>query len=64
VRAEESAAPVVAEPPPPSLTDDEARTRLEADGEPFVFYLDSATGDGKVLYHRYDGHYGLILLPR
>lgn len=50
------------EPPPPSLTDGEARARLEADGEPFVFYVDSETGAGRVLYHRYDGHYGLIEL--
>ena len=50
------------EPPPPSLTDAEARTRLAADGEPFVFYLDTVTGEGRVLYHRYDGHYGLLAL--
>lgn len=49
------------EPSPPTLTDQEARVRLEADGEPFVFYLDAA-GSGRVLYHRYDGHYGLIEL--
>ena len=36
--------------------------RLEADGEPFVFYRDSETSEGRVLYHRYDGHYGLITL--
>jgi ribosome-associated translation inhibitor RaiA len=48
------------EPPPPSLDDTEARVRLDADGEPFVFYLDTGTGEGRVLYHRYDGHYGLI----
>ena len=53
-------AAVTYEGTPPTLTDVEARTRLEADGEPFVFYLDSATGTGRVLYHRYDGHYGLI----
>ena len=29
-------------------------------GEPFVFYLDPETGRGRVLYIRYDGHYGLI----
>ena len=28
--------------------------------EPFVFYLDGATGRGAVVYRRYDGHYGLI----
>jgi ribosome-associated translation inhibitor RaiA len=53
---------VTYEPAPPRLSDEEARARLEADGEPFVFYLDSATGEGRVLYHRYDGHYGLIAL--
>jgi len=55
-------ATVASEPPPPLLTDAEARARLEADGEPFVFYLDSTTEAGRVLYHRYDGHYGLIEL--
>ncbi len=55
-------ATVTYEAPPSVMTDDEARTRLEADGEPFVFYLDSRTGGGRVLYHRYDGHYGLITL--
>jgi ribosome-associated translation inhibitor RaiA len=49
-------------PPPPSLSDDEARARLEADGEPFVFYLAGDSDTGRVLYHRYDGHYGLIEL--
>lgn len=57
-----AATTVTYEAPPSTLTDTEARTRLEADGEPFVFYLDSGTGDGRVLYHRYDGHYGLITL--
>lgn len=46
--------------PPPPLTDAQARTRLETFDEPFVFYLDRDSGEGKVLYHRYDGHYGLI----
>ncbi|MFI5626011.1 sigma 54 modulation/S30EA ribosomal C-terminal domain-containing protein [Nocardioides sp. NPDC051685] len=49
-------------PPPPSLTEGQARARLEAAGEPFVFYLDAGTGAGCVLYRRYDGHYGLIVL--
>lgn len=59
----EAATPVIHDPPPPTLTDDQARTRLEAVGEPFVFYLDAETGEGRVLYLRYDGHYGLIALP-
>jgi hypothetical protein len=25
-----------------------------------VFFADETTGRGNVLYHRYDGHYGLI----
>lgn len=48
--------------PPPALTDAQARTRLETYDEPFVFYVDRDSGDGRVLYHRYDGHYGLIEL--
>ena len=53
-------AAVVHEAGPPRLSDDEARARLEADGEPWVFYLDPATGEGRVLYLRYDGHYGIV----
>lgn len=64
VEPDATVATVTYEPPPPSLTDAEARTRLEADSEPFVFYHDSSTRDGRVLYHRYDGHYGLIELNR
>ena len=56
----EAVASVTQEPPPPALTDSEARTRLEADGEPFVFYVDADSAQGRVLYRRYDGHYGLI----
>ena len=56
----DAVATVTSEPPPPRLTDDQARTRLAADGEPFVFYLDADSGQGRVLYRRYDGHYGLI----
>ncbi|HET7691131.1 MAG TPA: HPF/RaiA family ribosome-associated protein [Nocardioidaceae bacterium] len=55
-------AAVTYEPPPPSLTDAEARARLEANDERFVFYLDRDRGVGSVLYRRYDGHYGLIEL--
>jgi ribosome-associated translation inhibitor RaiA len=57
-----SVATVTFESMPPRLSDDEARRRLEADDEPFVFYVDEETGGGRVLYHRYDGHYGLITL--
>jgi ribosome-associated translation inhibitor RaiA len=33
---------------------------LDLGDEPFVFFLDEQTGDGNVVYRRYDGHYGLI----
>src|SRR5690606_19084054 len=46
--------------PAPRLTLDEARDRLELAGLPFVFFVEPGTGRGAVLYHRYDGHYGLI----
>ncbi|MFH8384683.1 HPF/RaiA family ribosome-associated protein [Kitasatospora sp. NPDC018058] len=60
---------VLAEPVPglavctgavPELTVAEAADRLGLAGGPFVFFTDTATGRGNVLYHRYDGHYGLI----
>ena len=38
----------------------EAVERLNLTGWPFVFYADPATGRARVLYRRYDGHYGLI----
>ena len=53
-------ATVVREPAPPNLTDQEARTRLDAADEPFVFYLAEATGEGRVIYLRYDGQYGIV----
>lgn len=44
----------------PTLSESDAVARLELSGEPFVFFLDPDTGRGRVLYVRYDGHYGLI----
>ena len=44
----------------PRLTVAQATSRLEATGLPFVFFADAGTGRGQVLYHRYDGDYGLI----
>lgn len=38
----------------------EAVERMNLTGWSFVFYADVATGRGRVLYRRYDGHYGLI----
>lgn len=43
------------------LTVDEARERLEAGQERWVFFEDATTRRGHVLYLRYDGHYGLIV---
>ncbi|MFE9425778.1 HPF/RaiA family ribosome-associated protein [Kitasatospora sp. NPDC006697] len=44
----------------PRLTVADAAARLDLSGLPFVFFTDAATDRGNVLYHRYDGHYGLI----
>ena len=45
---------------PAELTVPDAIQRLGANGEPFVFFTNAATGRGNVVYRRYDGHYGLI----
>lgn len=50
----------VSEQPAPLLTTQEAIDRLNLTGLPFVFYLDADHARGRLLYHRYDGHYGLI----
>jgi ribosome-associated translation inhibitor RaiA len=46
--------------PAADLTVAEARERLDADGERFVYFRDRATGRGSVLYHRVDGQLGLL----
>src|SRR5271157_5342887 len=46
--------------PVPCLTEEEAANRLGLLGLPFLFFIDAAQGRVSVLYHRYDGHYGLI----
>jgi hypothetical protein len=50
------------ETPAAELSVDEAIERLNAGGEPFVFFASAVTGRGAVVYRRYDGHYGLITL--
>lgn len=50
----------IADTTPAEVTVSEAIQRLDADGEPFVFFANTATGRGNVVYRRYDGHYGLI----
>jgi ribosome-associated translation inhibitor RaiA/cold shock CspA family protein len=46
--------------PAPELDLAQARERLDVGVEPWVFHTDAETGRGRVLYRRYDGHYGLI----
>ncbi|HZE17383.1 MAG TPA: sigma 54 modulation/S30EA ribosomal C-terminal domain-containing protein [Mycobacterium sp.] len=46
--------------PAPRLTVQEAIERLGLLGLPFLFFVDAEQNRGCVLYHRYDGHYGLI----
>ncbi|WP_342781567.1 sigma 54 modulation/S30EA ribosomal C-terminal domain-containing protein [Amycolatopsis rhizosphaerae] len=46
--------------PAPQLTTAEAVDRLNLLGLPFLFFLDVERRRGALLYHRYDGHYGLI----
>ncbi|BAU81772.1 hypothetical protein SLA_0818 [Streptomyces laurentii] len=44
----------------PRMTIMEAKERLDVTSWPFVFFADAGIGRGNGLYHRYDGHYGLI----
>lgn len=46
--------------PAPRLPVTEAVARLEATGQSFLFFVNTGTGRGNLLYHRYDGNYGLI----
>jgi hypothetical protein len=50
----------VSERSAPILTPGDAMARLEALDQPFLLYIDSETRRGNLIYHRYDGHYGLI----
>lgn len=50
----------VSRQPAPLLTTAEAVDRMARWDRPFLFFLDADRGRGAVLYHRYDGHYGLI----
>ena len=45
---------------PAMLAVREAQEWLELTDEPMVFFGESLTGRGCVLYRRYDGHYGMI----
>ena len=55
------AAITLSEHPAPVLTQAEAVARLDWLGQPFVFFVDPETGRAGLLYHRYDGHYGLVM---
>jgi ribosome-associated translation inhibitor RaiA len=55
-----AATPTVSPHPPPRLLVNDAIERLEAIGTRFLFFANVDTGRGNVVYHRYDGHYGLI----
>jgi hypothetical protein len=44
----------------PLLTTAEAVERMAQLDRPFLFFLDAERAQGALLYHRYDGHYGLI----
>jgi Sigma 54 modulation/S30EA ribosomal protein C terminus len=46
--------------PAPRLSVAEAASQLEATGQSFLFFANTGTGRGNVIYHRYDGNYGLI----
>lgn len=50
----------VVEPQPPRLEVSEAVERLRVGEEPHVFFQDATSGDGAVVYWRYDGHYGVV----
>ncbi len=47
--------------PAPRLRATEAVNRLELTAWPFMFFVNRDSGRGSVLYHRYDGRYGLII---
>jgi ribosome-associated translation inhibitor RaiA len=46
--------------PAPRLTVDQAIERIGLLGLPFLFFVDATVDRGSIVYHRYDGHYGLI----
>jgi hypothetical protein len=50
----------VSDQPAHLLSTPEAVERMAIWERPFLFFLDGERGRGAVLYHRYDGHYGLI----
>jgi hypothetical protein len=51
---------VLSSHPVPALSIDEVISQLEATGQRYLFYASTTDHRGNVVYHRYDGHYGLI----
>jgi len=51
----------VSEHPAARLSVEEAITRLDYLGQSFVFFVDTGTGRGSVLYQRIDGRLGLVV---
>jgi len=47
--------------PVPHLSLEDAEALLDETDAGFVFFVDADAGRGRVLYRRYDGHYGLIV---
>jgi ribosome-associated translation inhibitor RaiA len=47
----------------PRLAFTQAAERMEAMGLPFMFFVDPRSGRGRLIYYRYDGHYGLVIPP-
>ena len=50
----------LSEQPAPRLSVPEAAARMTVWDRPFLFFCDRERGRGALLYHRYDGHYGLV----
>ncbi len=46
---------------PPTMGTEDAIELLDLGDLPFVFFVDPENRRGRVLYRRYDGHYGLIV---
>jgi hypothetical protein len=44
----------------PLLSVFQAMDQLNGTSQLFLFFADLSTGEGRVLYRRYDGHYGLV----
>lgn len=49
-----------ARPPVPTLDVDEAARSLDLAGQDWLFFVDRKTRRGRVVYRRYDGHYGAV----